>query len=189
VADVDQKLQRILQQVQRLPKANLFLTKKEIKELPNILWDDEEVVDLVPGFYSGGNGILVATHKRLIFVDKGMVYGLKVEDFPLDKVTSIQYQTGLLLASITIFASGNKAVIDNVDKTLARTFAEGVRARIATPAKPVTTTTAQPTAAPTAAPAKWEDLVAEIERYAELKERGLLTDEEFSAKKKQLLGI
>jgi len=97
---VDPKLQRILDQVKRLPSGSLFLTKKEIRELPNILSDNEEVVDLVPGFYSGGNGILVATPKRLVFVDKGMLYGLKVEDFPLDKVTSIQCETGHASAAV-----------------------------------------------------------------------------------------
>ena len=104
--------------------------RKEIKELPSILWEDENIERLVQGFYNGGLGILVATNKRLIFVDKGLVYGLKVEDFPYDKITSIQYKTGLLMGEITIFASGNKADISNIEKKQTRTFAEYTRARI-----------------------------------------------------------
>ena len=47
----------------------------------------------------------------------------------------------------------------------------------------------QPAAAPApAAPAEVDD-AAEIQKYAALKEQGLITDEEFAAKKKQILGI
>jgi membrane protease subunit (stomatin/prohibitin family) len=46
---------------------------------------------------------------------------------------------------------------------------------------------AQPAAAP-AAPAE-PDYTAELEQLAQLKNQGILTDEEFEAKKKQILGI
>ena len=46
---------------------------------------------------------------------------------------------------------------------------------------------AKATAAATAAPA--EGNIAEIEKLAKLKEQGIITNEEFTAKKKQLLGI
>ena len=39
-----------------------------------------------------------------------------------------------------------------------------------------------------AAPAEPDD-AAEIQKYARLKDQGLLTEEEFEAKKKQILGI
>ena len=44
----------------------------------------------------------------------------------------------------------------------------------------------QPVAA--AAPAQ-DDVIAEIQKFAALKDQGVLTEEEFSAKKAQLLGI
>jgi hypothetical protein len=47
----------------------------------------------------------------------------------------------------------------------------------------------QPTAvAPATAPAEPE-YVGELERLAQLREQGILSDEEFEAKKKQILGI
>jgi hypothetical protein len=49
---------------------------------------------------------------------------------------------------------------------------------------------AMPAAPPAAAPAGGEDeSLAEIQKLAQLKEQGILTDEEFAAKKKQILGI
>jgi len=46
-----------------------------------------------------------------------------------------------------------------------------------------------PPAAPAAAEAAEPDYVAELEKLAQLKSQGILTEEEFQAKKKQLLGI
>jgi Short C-terminal domain len=46
---------------------------------------------------------------------------------------------------------------------------------------------AAPTAAPSAAPEP--DYMAELERLAQLRDQGIVSEEEFQAKKKQLLGI
>ena len=47
---------------------------------------------------------------------------------------------------------------------------------------------AQAAPPPAAAPAE-PDYVAELEKLAQLKSQGIISDEEFEAKKKQLLGI
>ncbi|MEG9884740.1 MAG: PH domain-containing protein [Hyphomicrobiales bacterium] len=67
-----------------------FFDVKEIKELFNILWEDKAGERLAQGMYGNGMGILCSTNKQLIFVEKGMLYGLKIEDFSYDKITSIQ---------------------------------------------------------------------------------------------------
>jgi Short C-terminal domain len=43
--------------------------------------------------------------------------------------------------------------------------------------------------APAAAAAPEPEYVAELERLSQLKDKGVITDEEFEAKKKQILGI
>ena len=56
---MDDKATRFQQLIQRLHSGSRLLGRKELKELPAILWDDEEIVDTVQGFYGGGTGILV----------------------------------------------------------------------------------------------------------------------------------
>ena len=182
-AEANPRVAEIEAQLRALDDASRFLGRREIKELPNILWDSEQIHDIVQGSYDSGFGILVSTDRRLIFVNKGMIYGLKVEDFPNDKITSIQYETKLLFGSITIFASGNKAVVKDVDKNQVRTFSEGVRARVAAGSFPATE---QPS--PSGGPTE-NDMAGQLEKLAALKEKGILTEEEFTAKKKQILGI
>ena len=46
-----------------------------------------------------------------------------------------------------------------------------------------------PPAAQSSAPTGQPDYTAELEKLAQLKTQGILTDEEFSAKKKQILGL
>jgi hypothetical protein len=179
----------VVQMINRLPLGGKFVGRREVKELPNILWDDEQVVDLVQGFYNNGTGILVATQKRLLFVDKGMLGGLKVEDFPLDKISSLQYSTGFLLGEITVFTSGNKAVIKNVDKGQTRTFAEGVRARIASMSAAPKASAPSPASVQHSPQSTVSDLTGELAKLGALKTQGLLSDEEFAAAKKKLLGL
>lgn len=80
----------------QLDGASTFFAKKEIKELPSILWENEMPEAIIQGRYQNSIGVLVCTNKRLIFINKG-VFNLKVEDFPLNNVSSIQYETGMLL--------------------------------------------------------------------------------------------
>lgn len=47
----------------------------------------------------------------------------------------------------------------------------------------------QAAAAPAPAPSAEDDQIAQLQQLAQLHNQGILTDEEFAAKKKQLLGI
>ena len=173
-------LEEVIEQIGHMDGGSKVLARKEIKVLPDILWEDENVERLVQGTYENGNGVLVATNKRLMFVDKGITK-LRVEDFPYDKISSIQYKTGMMMGTITIFASGNKAEIKNVQKDRCKDFADYVRAR--------SSASVEHASAPASAPATGQDdVVSQLERLAKLKEQGILSDEEFATQKQKILG-
>lgn len=171
------RLVEIKKQIEKMDIPNLssFFGRKEIKELPNILASSETIDNLLQGTYNNGQGILVSTNRRLVFVDKGLLYGLKVEDFPLDKITSIQYETGLMLGKVKIHTSGNIATIDNVDKNSARKFSEFVREKLSQPKEVVSVAQGKP------------NVLDQLEKLAKLKENGILNEEEFNEQKKKLL--
>lgn len=174
-----QKHDHIMAQIQHIPSFEKFLGHREIKELPNLLFNGEDLEKLASGYYKNGYGIIAATNKRIIFVDKGMLYGLRVEDFPYDKISSIEYSTGLLRGEIIIFASGNRAHITAVQKELVKDFAEHARKRIGN------MKSSPPATAP--APAPPQDFITQLERLAKLKESGILTEQEFNEEKKKIL--
>ena len=151
---------------------------REIKKLIEHLWDGELVERMTTGRYGNGNGLVVLTDRRLFFIQDGWA-SKKTEDFPLDRISSVQYSSGLALGSITVFAAGNKSEIKNVGKDDGKEMVDILRGRLAAPAAPPT----QPSATAQADP------IADLERLAELRDKGILTDEEFTAKKRALLGI
>ena len=174
-------LKEIRSQIKFLDDTSRILARGEIKELPSILWKDESVENIVQGYYSDGNGILVATNKRLVFVYKRFLGGVKVEDFPYDKISSIQYETGMLLGKITIFTSGNKAEITQIEKKQTRIFCEAVRARITKSAESVRASSTTPSTSD-------DDILVKLERLIKLKEQGALDENEFQEQKNRILG-
>ncbi len=166
-------LEEVKSRISHIDEVDTSLCRWAIKALPDILYEDEILEDLVQGWYEHERGILCATNKRLIFLDKG-IFRLKVKDFPYDRIDSIQYQTGILEGKITIFAAGDKAEIDQVFKEKARDFAKSVRARItANLGKPASN--------------RDIDTISALERLAKLKESGMLTDEELQAEKAKII--
>lgn len=169
--------------ISRLNGAQKWLGRREIGELPNIMWEDELPEMIIQGMYKSGNGILVATNKRLVFVDKGLMWGLKVEDFPYDRISSIEYSTGLLFGELKIYTSGNQSKIEQVVKDQVRGFAEFVRARMTS----VSEHKSMP-AAPKTQVAAENDIMSQLEKLAAMKTQGFIDDQEFKMAKAKLLG-
>jgi hypothetical protein len=139
-----------------------------------ILAHGEIMDNIVGGFYNKSKGILVSTNRRLLFIDKGLIYGLKVEDFPLDKISSISYETGIITGKIRIYTSGNTTEIDYVEKNSAKIFAEFVRDKLSSPKQPDVHTPQQ-------------SMLDQLEKLAKLRDSGIITDDEFSEQKRKIL--
>ncbi|MDR6404298.1 MULTISPECIES: PH domain-containing protein [Chryseobacterium] len=170
------RFDEIKDQLEKLDINPTFFARKEIRELPNVLSEDEKIVYLVEGRNKTTTHhiVLVATDRRLIFIDKEVFYGLKVEDFSYDKVTSIQYEKEFMLASIDIIVSGEILEIDGVGKYEAELFCEKVRDFMARP-KEYFQSKAEPS------------ILDQLEQLGKLKENGVLTEDEFQEQKKKLL--
>jgi len=151
---------------------------KEIKRLAGYLWEDEHVERMTKGTYGAGTGLIVLTDRRLLFLKEGITK--KTEDFPLEKVSSVQWSSGLTLGTITIFASGNKAEIKNVNKDDGKAVTDHVRQRLAAP-QPTEATSVEQGAA------LQMDIPDQIRKLGELRDSGVVTPEEFEAKKAELL--
>jgi hypothetical protein len=74
-------------------------------------------------------------------------------------------------------------------RRVARRTARRTSRRMSAAQAPPPAAAAAPAAAPTPAAPAQQDEMAEIQKLAQMKEQGILTEEEFTAKKKQILGI
>lgn len=154
---------------------------REIKRLVEHLGDDERVERMVSGQYGGGSGLLVLTNLRLLFLKDGMMKKT-LEDFPLERISSIQWSSGLASGKLIIFASGNKAEVANVAKKDGKDIADRVRERIVNASKGDSIATPTPVAGAAASVAD------ELKKLVELRDMGALTEDEFAAQKVRLLG-
>ena len=167
----------------------LFI-RKELAHLPEVLSDGEQVFSFASGVMSDASSILpstwliVLTNRRIIFLDKGMLYGLQQTIIDLDKVTAISGKTGLLLGEITIEASASSKTIKNVNKKTVTPFTN--HAQRAIEARKTTASIREAVSKPQP---QEEDVFSKLERLAALKERGILTDEEFSQQKARILSM
>jgi hypothetical protein len=155
-----------------------WLVRRELKKLPEVLENGEQVVNLARGEYEGREGLTAVTDRRVLFLEQGVVRH-RFEDFRYDRINSVQTSTGLRAGKLTVFVAGHKHEITDVrPKQRAVEIGDYVRTRAGErPAE----------AAPTPESAAPPDAMDQLRKLAELRDAGVLTPEEFEAKKTELL--
>ena len=107
-------------------KLDTFGTKKEVKYLPEALYDNEVINYLTSGFLDNGTWLLVCTNLRILALDKGMVFGLKQQEIPLEKISSVGFKKKLMFAEVEIVTSSSKIKIDNLYKEQVENFVRAI---------------------------------------------------------------
>ena len=174
--------EEIQKRLKELGQIDMFGTKKEVKELPNIMYAGETLEYLMSGFMNGNTWLIVCTNKRILFLDKGLIFGCKQLEIPLDKVNSVETSKGLLLGSIKVWDGASAMKIDNVQKFALQPFVTAInnaREALKNNNQQIKVEKNNDT----------NDYIKELEKLAELKEKGIITEDEFLSKKKQLLGL
>ncbi len=178
-------LESIQDEIRALGEVDLFGTAKEVTHLPEILADDENIRYLTSGLTNGTTWLIVCTQKRIILLDYGFLFGMKQSEMALENINSISYQQGLLFGSIEIWHGGARMLIENCGKETVRPFVDAVNKAIKDLKNGnVQSSVKQQDSAQT----NQDDIVSKLERLAALKEKGILTDEEFVAQKAKILG-
>ena len=114
-------------------------------------------------------------------LDKGMIYGLKLIDIPLDRINSISHSKGLLLGKISITDGATTRTIENVSNETLNFFTDTVSKEVEIYKQAKNTPVTQVVNAMSTAD--------EILKFKQLLDMGVLTQEEFECKKKELLGL
>lgn len=126
------------------------------------------------GFYA-----FAVTNKRLLMAQKKMV-GQSLQTVMLSQVNDVTTQTGMLLGTLTINTLGTIFSV-GINKQAVQAVSDRLHSLL------VEMKNGGAPAAPAAAPAA--GAAEQIRQFKELLDMGAITQEEFEAKKKQLLGI
>ncbi|MGJ9406332.1 SHOCT domain-containing protein [Nesterenkonia aurantiaca] len=149
--------------------------REEIRHLSNVLDRGEFVYAIGIGSLSAKMGIVALTDRRLIFLEKS-IGSEDIVEFALGSIGAMSLGKKMGGETLTISHSGTSATITTLQPGQGDLIARKFRELKNQP---------QPTALNTTASV---DPIAQIERLAELRDKGILSDEEFKSQKTQLLG-
>ncbi len=91
----------VSRQLKRLGARFQFWCRPEIRELPKILFEGEQLQHILIGRYEGGFALFCATNKRVLLIDKKPFY-LTLEDIRYDMISDVQYNHRLIDATVRL---------------------------------------------------------------------------------------
>ena len=160
----------------------------ERKMLYDILDTDESLNGLVGGTFRQDTdrmhkhrGVAVATDRRVLFLDKGVLGSTERMEIAYENIESVTTSTGMMFAGVQVVGRGASSyrIEDIAPKEAATKFVDVVRGHLGNAGQKHTKSFPKPQPG---------NALDDLERLANLFERGLLTQEEFDNKKKELLG-
>ena len=183
-------IEQIRAQIKALPNKYIFNTEKEIRYLPKIMIEGEQVLALTSGFMNNRTWLAVCTNRRVLFLDRGIFFGLRQIQMNLDRVQAIESEFGLAFGSIRVWDGASSMNISMILKSSIAPFVKTVQEsmdkykRLMVHDLASAATRAHPTSDPNknASP-----MLDELERLAKLKADGHLSEEEYAAAKAKLL--
>jgi len=123
------------------------------------------------------SGLFLITNKRAMFYASLLFGRYDQIVYPYDQITSVNCHKGLVGDRLELQVGSDNVVIHAIPKGDGDIAAQNLRDLIAT----------MKTQPLTAVAAPQGDIAEQIEKLAKLKEKGLITEEEFERKKKELL--
>ena len=158
--------------------------KRELRLVAGYLDPDERALRMATGYRGSKSGLLVLTDRRLMFLWKGLVRENQ-ESVPLDLVTAVALKRGLATSTIKTQGAQSKEEIEKVNKKDAEALVTELRDHLnrrsggGTGDNLVTMTSD--------AEAAQEDVIQKVKQLKELLDIGAISDQEYEAKKTELL--
>jgi hypothetical protein len=148
----------------------LRLVRGEIRQLPRILWEGEDIESAAQGWYEGGLVLLVATNRRLLLIDHKWL-DTKVDDFPYSRVSSVEHDSNVWMGKVTVSMPGGGVTVNRINSKNLEHFCQAVMAHVA------------PEQQEPAAAAQ----IGNLQILALMADKGLLSDTEFRRQWQNLL--
>lgn len=179
--EINNRMEQIRQQFIDAGVSDLFGTKKEVNSLPDLLNTDETVLYATSGFVDKGTVLVVVTNQRLVLINKGLIYGTDFKEIPFKHINAVSYSKGMVLAKISVTNGANVTVIDNVNKSNAPVFVQKLKYAISQKEEEQTHVVVENSSN--------DGSVNNLRNLKQLLDDEVITQEDFDAKKKQILGI
>ncbi|REC50415.1 SHOCT domain-containing protein [Chryseobacterium pennipullorum] len=199
--DAPTRLDAIKDQIVALNARLSVFANEEVNELDRVLDQDENLLAIAECIYLQNNreGIVFATPRRVVFIDKKILGGIVRNEFPLREIISIEHIENLLYSVLKVNIKGISAEFKLHNKNDGRAFCTIVNRNIQEPQQYQKRSTEQLHAfqpnisglvkenAFAAGKESSEAIFEQLEKLGRLKDNGILTEDEFAEQKKKLL--
>lgn len=179
--------QKIKNELERLHANLSVFTKGEIKELPYLISEDEQIIAITDAQFVNtlDAGVLVATPLRLISVSKGMFGAAKINIYPNETIKLLSFVTHPRSPIIQLHLEERTVEFEcYMDKEDAEKFYDTIKNIYNNPQEQ---SLKQVDAANKNVSVSSEEVFNQLEKLGKLRENGILTDAEFAEQKKKLL--
>jgi Bacterial PH domain len=116
--------------VSHLSAAASLEARREVAMLPRLLKAGEQVIDVCHGRSEGRPAVMVVTDRRVLYMQRGRLWGADVESTPLAHVRSAEDHMGVRHATVVVDAGGRVFEVSDVDRALAQMFCARLRAQL-----------------------------------------------------------
>lgn len=176
----------VQRQIKALKSPYIFWTKRELNALPNILDEEENILAITSGIMKKRTWLAVCTDRRLLFLNHNMFLGAQQIQFPLDRVQSIDYDFIVAVGSIRVNDGVHTIELGLILQTAILPFVKITQNAMHDYRHKIMQSARTPSA-PSTHSAVGASVADQIEKLANLKEKGYITDEEFQQQKKKIL--
>lgn len=164
---------------QKIPGDSSSGTSKEIRHLRKMLYSDEKVLQVASGIMEGNTWLIACTTKRIIFIDCGMLYGVKHSEIMIDKVNAVSFKNGFMRGEIHVEDGASTRIITNISNSSTKPFVDAVHKAMEISKKSNQIIVQnQP---------QNLSIADEIMKFKSLLDNGIISQEEFEQQKKKLL--
>lgn len=120
---------RINKELRDLGVSSFAMMRMATHHLPNIIHPDEKIGGVVYGHYEGGHGMLVATDRRIIFLDRKPLYANQ-EFVNYDVVSGVHHSYSGFGSTVTLHTRIRDFVIHTYNEDCAQNFVNFLEDRI-----------------------------------------------------------
>lgn len=164
----------------RLGMAGRIAGRRELASLANLIYPEEQVVELGQGHLNGKPGIVVLTTERLFFFEKSGLTKESLDQFAVDAIQALSISKKMSGERLEVAHSGMKSEITRLGPGQAQRLVDAFR--------DVKRRRTNPPAAVTSAPAELaKDPMEQLQRLKKLLDASLISHEEFDDKRSEIL--
>lgn len=165
-------------QIKNASDRNIKSSKRQLKALSLTLHDNEKILYLTSTSRALGPVlpiIILCTNYRVLIMQKGLAYGNDIKQIALDKINTIDYHLSALYGTFQIIdGAGKETRIKDVPKKEVVKLVKTIQKAINNYDNSSTQS---------------NNGINDLKQLKELADQGIITQEEFEAKKKQILRL